>query len=175
MYAALHPAETERVVVAEAAPRDEVQPARGPSAADRFYGATSFDSFDDALRKARAAGTRATDEELHERLRHNLRTLADGRVAWRYDPRVIAANDRGELRPSPQTEWELVRRIRSPTLIVRGAQSEFARSEAAQARVRRFREIVSTAHVADVEGAGHGLWMDQPGATLAAIRPFLER
>lgn len=175
LYAALHPAVVEKLVVGEAAPPDETVPAksRAPSRGDDLYATPSFSSREEALRRARATGTRATEAELVARVYQNLRERPDGRWAWRYDPRVLAARDSGELRPSPEREWQLAAQVTCPTLILRGTLSEFGSTAAARERVARLQALLSLCQVAEIADAGHGLWMDQPDATLAALGAFL--
>lgn len=171
LYAGLHPTAVERLVIAEAAPLDLSSPPQTGSSG--YYGSAGFASVEEAIDQARATGSRATDFELRERTIHNLKRAPDGRWVFRYDPRVLEALNRGELRPPPEKEWEIVARITSPTVVLRGAVSSFATSESARQRTDRLCALLGNCRVVDIPDAGHGLWMDQPEVAPAIIRGFL--
>jgi esterase len=174
LYAGLHPSAVERLLVAEAAPLDVSAPPPARAAAgDAFYGSAGFSSVEEAIELARSTGTRATELELRERTIHNLKMTADGRWIFRYDPRVLEARDRAELRPPPEEEWRIAAGINCPTLVLRGGASSFTTSDLARQRTERLCALLADCHIVTVPEAGHGLWMDQPDVTIEAIRGFL--
>jgi pimeloyl-ACP methyl ester carboxylesterase len=67
--------------------------------------------------------------------------------------------------------WADVRRIRCPTLLVRGAESPILTEEG----TARFLSLVPGSRVAVVAGAGHSVMGDNPAGFLAAVAPFLAR
>jgi pimeloyl-ACP methyl ester carboxylesterase len=107
----------------------------------------------------------------HEGLKKNLRLHSDGRWRWHWDPRFLD----GKRRVGPgsdQIEQGLVdaaRRIRIPTLLVRGASSELVQQEHA----KDFLELVPHARYVDVSGARHMVAGDRNDQFAGAIKDFL--
>jgi pimeloyl-ACP methyl ester carboxylesterase len=107
----------------------------------------------------------------HEGLKKNLRLHSDGRWRWHWDPRFLD----GKRRVGPgsdQVERGLVdaaRRIRIPTLLVRGASSELVQREHA----KDFLELVPHARYVDVSGARHMVAGDRNDQFARAIKDFL--
>ena len=161
--AASHPDRVRGLVVVDVAPT--VEPA-GRDAIARQLTRRDFDSFEEAVTAAHAFNPRRTLENIRERLRHALRQTSDGRWTYKFDPAVFGAADL-EL----EALWEEVRRIRAPTLLVRGAESPILAAETAE----RFRRELPGCAVAEVSGAGHSVMGDNPIGFVAAVRPFLAR
>ena len=105
-----------------------------------------------------------------EGLRKNLRRGEDGRWRWHWDPRLVT----GELRPSasrdPDRLAAAARRVRIPTLLVRGRMSDVVSPEG----VREFLELVPHAGFVDVSGAGHMVAGDDNDAFTRAVVEFLQ-
>src|SRR2546422_1346682 len=162
-FAASHPDRVRGLVVVDVAPT--VEPA-GRDAIARQLTRRDFDSFEEGVTAARAFNPRRTLENIRERLRHALRQTSDGRWTYKFDPAVFGAADL-EL----EALWEEVRRIRAPTLLVRGGESPIL----AAATAERFRRELPGCAVAEVSGAGHSVMGDNPIGFVAAVRPFLAR
>lgn len=124
-----------------------------------------FASFDDAVAQAHAFNPRRTIENIRERLGHAMRERPDGRWTYKFDP-AMADGSR-----DIESLWTAVRRLRCPTLLVRGADSPILEPEAAE----RFRREVPGSVVAEVPDAGHSVMGDNPPGFLAAVAPFLAR
>jgi len=162
-FAASHPDRVRGLVVVDVAPTVE---RAGRDAIARQLMRRDFDSFEDAVKAAHAFNPRRTLENIRERLRHALRQTSDGRWTYKFDPAVFGAADL-EL----EALWDEVRRIRAPTLLVRGAESPILAAETAE----RFRRELPGCSVAEVSGAGHSVMGDNPAGFVAAVRPFLAR
>jgi pimeloyl-ACP methyl ester carboxylesterase len=162
-FAASHPERVRGLVVVDVAPTVE---RAGRDAIARQLTRRDFDSFDEAVAAAHAFNPRRTLENIRERLRHALRQTSDGRWTYKFDPAVFGAADL-EL----EALWDEVRRIRAPTLLVRGAESPILAAETAE----RFRRELPGCAVAEVSGAGHSVMGDNPIGFVAAVRPFLTR
>jgi esterase len=126
-----------------------------------------FATFEEAVERALAFNPRRTRANIEDRLRHALRQDASGRWTYKYDPAIGGGGVAADL----ERLWDDVRRLRCPTLLVRGAESPILAAETA---VRFARELPSAA-VAEVPGAGHSVMGDNPVGFLAAVRPFLAR
>jgi pimeloyl-ACP methyl ester carboxylesterase len=113
-------------------------------------------------------------------LTKNLRLREDGRWYWHWDPRFMDLQhvDGAGLDGLPSTRMvptarleEAARRLRLPTLLVRGASSDLLSEEGAAA----MRELVPHAEQVDVAGAGHMVAGDRNDRFNTAVVDFLER
>jgi esterase len=161
-FAAAHPGRVRALVVVDVVP--SVAP-EGREAIAKQLSVQEFASFDDAVEMAHRFNPRRTIENIRERLGHAMRALPDGRWRYKFDPDMAAgAQDLERL-------WADVRRIRCPTLLVRGAESPILTEEG----TARFLSLAPGSRVAVVAGAGHSVMGDNPAGFLAAVAPFLAR
>jgi len=124
-----------------------------------------FASFDEAVAMAHAFNPRRTLANIRERLGHAMRGFPDGCWRYKFDPDIASgARDIERL-------WTDVRRIRCPTLLVRGDESPILTREGTD----RFLALVPGSRMVEVAGAGHSVMGDNPAGFLAAVAPFLER
>lgn len=91
------------------------------------------------------------------------RESGDGKRTWKRDRTILEAYQRPDL-------WQEWARIKAPTLIVRGRQSNLLTHETAV----KMREELPQAHLAELEGGGHWFYQEFPGAFEATVRWFLE-
>lgn len=104
-------------------------------------------------------------------LRKNLRRRGD-RWYWHWDPQLLAnrvTTAHGRARLGHRAR-DAARRLRVPTMLVRGRQSRVVGVEG----VRELRELVPTAHVVDVAGAGHMVAGDDNDIFGEHLLQFLE-
>jgi pimeloyl-ACP methyl ester carboxylesterase len=94
---------------------------------------------------------------MHRRqIRYETKRLANGRIAWKYDPRIVNGMGPTEL-------WDYV-----PALYVVGGRSRLVTAEEQQQlRTLPFAEVVT------IPDAGHYPQEDTPEAFLAIVRAFL--
>jgi len=100
-----------------------------------------------------------------ERLRldiakHSVREEDDGRFSFCFDPRWFTLGSR----PAPDYS-----KITCPTLILRGSQSTILSQDGA----RDFAAELADGRLQVIQNAGHHVHIDQPEATLSALREFL--
>jgi pimeloyl-ACP methyl ester carboxylesterase len=112
-------------------------------------------------------------------LTKNLRVKEDGRWYWHWDPRFMALQEPDEpgLDGLPSARMvqpgrleDAARRLRLPTLLVRGASSDLLSEEGAAAMLA----LVPHARQVDVAGAGHMVAGDRNDRFNAAVVDFLE-
>jgi len=102
-------------------------------------------------------------------LMRNLRLKTDGRLYWHWDPRLMTTPPGNS--PSVFAD-EMVRvsdKVRLPTLLVRGANSDVVTDEG----VAAMRELVPQTLVCDVSGAGHMVAGDRNDVFADAVLHFL--
>jgi pimeloyl-ACP methyl ester carboxylesterase len=163
-FAAAHPARARGLVVVDVAPTVERS---GTDAIRRQLTVFEFASFEEAVERAHAFNPRRSIGNLRERLGHALRQTPEGRWTYKFDPGIAAAGVDRDF----AALWDDVRRLRCPTLLVRGAESPILARETAE----RFSRELPGAAVAEVAGAGHSVMGDNPAGFLGAVRPFLAR
>jgi non-heme chloroperoxidase len=102
-------------------------------------------------------------------LAKNLRTLPDGRLRWHWDPRFLMPGHGPHPGQQGDRLRSAARKLRVPTLLVRGKLSDLLSEEGA----RDFLELVPHARFADVSDAGHMVAGDRNDRFSAAVLEFL--
>ena len=165
-YAARHQETLQRLVIVDIGPE---APAAG-SARIR-QGAMANDVFDtpeDAYTAARAANPGADEAELRARTLNAIMLREDGRWTYRYD-KALRDPARPRPLPDPAAHWAMLARIATPTLLVRGAESDILAPEVAQ----KMTEVMPNCTLVTVPDAGHSIPLDNPQGFIAAAQPFL--
>ncbi|HYF20261.1 MAG TPA: alpha/beta hydrolase [Ramlibacter sp.] len=170
VFASRHPGRVRQLVVEDA----------GPGAFEHSAGATriqaelrdapvSFDSWEAAERYMRQLRPSVTEAARQERLRSMLKPLPGGGFTWRHDHAGITAT---RLAPDPARVVDLlphVQAIACPTLVVRGARSDYLQP----GMVERMQALNPRIRSTEIQDAGHYVHDDQPQAFCAAVRGFL--
>ncbi|QCP50365.1 alpha/beta hydrolase [Trinickia violacea] len=102
-------------------------------------------------------------------LERNLRQR-DGRFFWHWDPRLVSDSRFDRLAVQSRLE-AATRRLRVPTLLIRGAQSNIVGDE----QVAHFRTLAPEAEYVNVDGAGHMVAGDRNDAFNHGILDFIAR
>jgi len=106
---------------------------------------------------------------LEERLSESMRESDGGKIVWRYDAAGIAAT---RINPDPARVvdlWPVVETIRTPTLVIRGGNSDFCNLDTTRELERRNPML---AHVT-VPGASHYVHGDEPKIFHGLVEGFL--
>ncbi|MEW6300943.1 MAG: alpha/beta hydrolase [Thermodesulfobacteriota bacterium] len=164
-YAARHPEHVRALIIVDVGPEIET---RGRENIQSFISQVDeLDSFEAFVERAHRFNPRRSLENLRQRLAHNLKHLPTGKWTWKFDQQRLGAGIRSGIGPTGL--WDDVRKIRCPTLIVRGAESDVLAPEAAE----RLRAAIPHSRLAVVPGAGHSVMGDNPAGFAAAVRGFL--
>lgn len=163
VYAAMHPEKLARLVIVEMGPETMK---KGSENIRQFRKDDILPSFDAFVERAHKFNPRRPIEQLRERLQHHLRQLPDGRWTWKTDQAIY-----GRERDARQHEdlWPYVRRIKTPMLLVRGAESDLLAQDAAE----RFQQAVPGSRLVVIPRAGHTVPGDNPPAFAATVRDYL--
>ena len=138
-------------------------------------GERTFPSFEAMVDAAVAASPRRPRESLQRGVFHNSKQLDDGTWTWRYDTfRKPASDERSES--GNQVDgftglWDDVPALRTPTTLVRGADSFFVNDDDAAEFARTapgFRRVIV------VPDSGHSVQGDQPRALVEILRSVLD-
>ena len=122
-----------------------------------------WESLEAVVERLRSRQPNSSEEMLAHQALHMTSELAGGRRAWKRDRALLAAYERPDL----WAEWS---RLRCPTLVLRGRQSELLTHEVAV----RMREAVEGARLAELEGGAHWFYQERPSDFEGAVRWFLE-
>ena len=168
-YAARHPETVERLVIVDIAP--EGSAAGIGRISDGLRARDVFDDPEEAFQAARKANPRPPDDALRARIQHGLMQQPDGKWTFRYD--VALRNGSGaRVTPTPEevaADWESLKNITSPTLLVRGVHSDILSPELAQRMVA----TIPNCKLVEVMDSGHPVPLDNPRGFLDAVRGFL--
>lgn len=164
LYAHRHAAQLERLILVDitpgrpaAAPNVDVSPrSEAPHQRD-------FESPEAASAYLARLMSRAPRHLLDESVRQGLRQTEGGRYAWKYDPALL------HRRPATIDLWSAVKSVATPTLLQYGSESDVVNPELAA----RLAATMPRCSVERIEGAGHGLFTDQPDAFATSVERFL--
>ncbi len=139
----------------------------------RFMGANpqGFANLEEAAEAVTAYNPHRPRTKDQSGLMKNLRLRADGRLYWHWDPKFLAPAHRLNPEDYQARMDAATRRVRVPTLLVRGAMSDIVTEEAA-AELRR---MIPGCEVVDVAGAGHMVAGDRNDAFNGAVSGFLRQ
>jgi pimeloyl-ACP methyl ester carboxylesterase len=104
-------------------------------------------------------------------LMKNLRLRDDGRLYWHWDPRVLQQVRHAEPPLFAERLNSAAERVRIPTLLVRGLQSDIV----TEAAVADFRAHLPQLEVFDVSGAGHMVAGDKNDVFNLGVFEFMQR
>ena len=169
LYAHRHPELLERLVLVDITPgrpAAAAAPAPGEISDDDRTAPGEFDSPEAALTHLKRLMPRAPAPLVEESVRHGLRKTDDGRYTWKYDPAFLSAR---RSRANAVDLWSAVKSIPTPTLLQYGSHSNVVSPELAA----RMGETMPRCTVERIEGAGHGLFTDQPEAFAQSVERFL--
>lgn len=130
---------------------------------------TRFADWDAAVAFWRGQRPNVPDAAIAARVQHSMKRADDGAVVWRHDAEGIAA---ARLAATPQQLvdlWPHVDALRVPTLLLRGARSDFLTAETATAMVKRNPAI----RLVEIPDATHYVHDDNFAAFEAALHAFL--
>jgi esterase len=165
-FTARHPERVRALIIVDVSP--EVQ-ARGVENIRSFIQAPDeLDSFEAFVERAHQFNPRRSLDNIRSRLSHNLKQLPTGKWTWKYD-KALRSGERSFQSSALLNLWEDVHRIRCPTLIIKGGESDILSAESAA----RLQAAIPGSRLAVVPGAGHSVMGDSPDAFVAMVREFL--
>jgi pimeloyl-ACP methyl ester carboxylesterase len=167
LYAHRHPELLERLVLVDITPGRPPSRAAAAASEETRTAPGEFDSQEDALAHLARRMPRAPAFLVEESVRHGLRPIGDGRYVWKYDPAFLGAR---RSRAAFIDLWPVVKSIDTPTLLQYGSHSDVVDRDLAA----RMAQTMPRCTVERIEGAGHGLFTDQPEAFAESVERFLD-
>ncbi|MEY9537988.1 pimeloyl-ACP methyl ester carboxylesterase [Bradyrhizobium diazoefficiens] len=172
VYAARHPDRVAALVVEDMGPGASAN-SGGADRIRRELNETpsSFATWSDAAAFWRRIRPDISAEALQSRVKHSLKQGEDGMVTWCHDA-VGIASARLSAAPGKIVDlWPHVEALQMPTLLIRGANSDFLSAATAEDMCRRNARI----RRADVPGATHYVHDDNLAGFNAVLQDFLTR
>ncbi len=163
-YAARYPDTVHALIIVDVGPEINTQ---GRENIQNFTRIEELDSFEAFVERAHQFNSRRSVDNLRQRLSYNLRQQPNGKWTWKFDQQRLGAG--GRSGSGPEGLWEDVRKIRCPTLIIRGGESDILTPEAAQ----RLQTAIPQSRLAVVPRAGHSVMGDNPAGFAATVLEFL--
>ena len=166
-YAAQYPDQVRKLVLVDVGPTSD--PRGVKRIGDEIKAAPEeFDSFEAVMEHAAIGNRYASDRVMRRRMQYSTQELPGGRYGWRYD--LVIREERRQGTVAPQSDlWPEVVKIKAPTLIVRGVESDLLTRDTAD---RMVREIPDAALV-EIPMAQHMVFEDNPDEFLQAVQQFL--
>jgi pimeloyl-ACP methyl ester carboxylesterase len=161
LFAARRPERVARLVVVDIGPeisRRATEAAPGPPEPE------TWESVEQAARHLFRANPYPGIHYYRWVVTHSLRQRDDGALVWLWHPSVKERRSPGDL-----DWWALLRAIKAPTLVLRGAESHVLDRDVAE---RMARELPD-GRLVEIPRAVHTLHEDNPEAVLSALREFL--
>ena len=160
-FTAKRPDDVARLVIVDIGPEISARasaPSSGPPEPD------TWESIEQAARHLLRANPYPGIHYYRWVVSQSLRQRADGALVWKWHPTVKTH------RTQPDVDWwGIVRAIKPPTLVLRGAESTVLDRDVAE---RMAKELPRGTFV-EIPWAVHTLHEDNPEAVLAALREFL--
>jgi esterase len=165
-FAAEHPQSVEALVVVDIGPRIEKEGVR--HIRDFMSNHREFTDLDEAAAVIHRFNPRRPLESIRNfTCVYNLKKLPNGKWTWKYDTYFSDGHRAPDARMHDQLA-EAARRIRCPTLLVKGAESDVFSLEGA----RELQQLVPDSQFSLVAKAGHSVMGDNPSGFEAAVRDF---
>jgi len=128
-----------------------------------------FETLDDAIESVRGFLPHRRRNGSGDGLTRNLRQGNDGRWYWHWDPAMLALAEKSSNLQSRLKSAS--RRLKIPTLLVAGGQSEMIGQE----HIEEFLKLAPHAEQTTVEDATHMVAGDRNDHFMGAVTPFLKR
>jgi pimeloyl-ACP methyl ester carboxylesterase len=166
------PALVRKLVLVDILPNPE--PTMVKRITDFIAGPETFESFDEILQRTIAFNPTRSESSLLRGILHNAVQLDDGTWRWRH-----RRHARQGPAPSPEEAsariarlWDVIAGLPMPVMFARGMADGSVITDAQEDKLR---EVLPTARIERVEGAGHSIQGDKPVELAALIADFLDR
>ncbi|WIY01118.1 alpha/beta hydrolase [Amycolatopsis mongoliensis] len=170
-FAARHPDQVTALVVEDIGPGSSTATAGADRILRELRGTPlGFDSLGAVRAYWRDIRPGITDDALRSRIEHTVRPGGDGRWEWKLDMQGIAAARRSGDPAGPVDLWACVEALHCPTLVIRGARSDFL----PVAVCREMADRQPLLRWAEIPDAGHYAHDDNPAEFIRLVTGFLD-
>jgi len=169
-FTANHPERVEALVVVDIGPRVETKGVQ--HIRDFMTTYREFNSLEEAAQVIHRYNPRRSLEVIRQfTVVYNLKQLPEGKWTWKYDPYFSDGHRRVDVKQMQTELTAEVAKIRCPTLVVKGGESDVFSLDGA----RSLQEAIPSSEFALVPGAGHSVMGDNPPGFEAAVRAFYQK
>jgi esterase len=169
VYAARHPEQVTALVIEDIGPGSSTATAGADRVVHEMHSTpTGFESLEAARAYWRRIRPAITEPALASRIEHTLRPGERGRWEWKLDMAGIATA-RLSADPAPVDLWACVEALQCPTLVLRGARSDFLSTSICAEMAARQQRLTWV----EVPDAGHYAHDDNPAYYLRALERAL--
>jgi len=170
MLAAEHPAQVRKVVIVDTAAEFSAArlAARNQPPAAAPPQPEIFDTFEEVVQNGIKQYPLTPEAELRHANYHNLSRGADGKWRWRWDINLLQW--RRQHPGTPGDLYTYLRRVRCPTLLIRGQQSPLLTPEVAQKMI----QTLPNGRTVDIANAAHTVNADNAREFNAVTAAFLK-
>lgn len=165
-FTARHPRKARALVIVDVSP--EIKTEGVQNIRSFIQASDELDSFEAFVERAHQFNPRRSLDNIRSRLSHNLKQLPNGKWTWKYD-KALRSGERSFNAGGLLDLWDDVAKIRCPTLILKGAESDILSSEGAG----KLQAAIPGSQLAVIPGAGHSVMGDNPAAFVEAVSGFL--
>ncbi|OGA26807.1 MAG: hypothetical protein A3I01_04255 [Betaproteobacteria bacterium RIFCSPLOWO2_02_FULL_65_24] len=167
VFTAGHPQSVEALVVVDIGPRIEKEGVR--HIRDFMFNNREFNDLDEAAAVIHRFNPRRPLEAIRKfTCVYNLKQLPSGKWTWKYDTYFSDGHRPGDVQAMHDQLAAAARRIRCPTLLVKGAESDVFSLDGA----RELQQLIPDSEFSLVAKAGHSVMGDNPAGFEAAVRGF---
>ena len=168
-YAGSHPEKVAKLIIIDIGPEiDTPRFAQVPPPGTR----NEFGSVADLVDFLRQRDPSGQEERMYQYATHVSKKLPDGKLTYKHDPKmeesVMKIVMTGE---DADVMWQLLARIKCPTLIIRGADSPALSPMVA----KRMAAAMPRAELVEIEGSSHFITFDKPEEVRQVVVRFLEQ
>jgi len=169
-FTANHPERVEALVVVDIGPRVETKGVQ--HIRDFMTTYREFNNLEEAVQVIHRYNPRRSLEVIRQfTVVYNLKQLPEGKWTWKYDPYFSDGHRRVDVKQMQTELTAEVAKIRCPTLVVKGGESDVFSLDGA----RSLQEAIPDSEFALVPGAGHSVMGDNPPGFEAAVRAFYQK
>jgi pimeloyl-ACP methyl ester carboxylesterase len=166
-FTAAHPAKVRALVIVDVSP--EIKTEGVQNIRSFIQASDELSTFEAFVERAHQFNPRRSLDNIRSRLSHNLKELPNGNWTWKYD-KALRSGERTFQVSALLNLWDDVAKIRCPTLILKGAESDILSSEGAT----KLQAAIAGSKLEVIAGAGHSVMGDNPEAFVDAVRGFLQ-
>ncbi len=167
-YAAEHSASLKHLVLVDSGPEVERSGAKTLMAGVGVERPLAFRSREEAGEYFRLRNPNTPPQQVERSIDYGLRLNWAKKLVWRHDPELLWITGSAGAREIPLL-WESCGRIKCPTLILRGEDSDIL----GRGTIERMLAVMPSATAEEIPGAGHSILIDQPVRFERAVRAFL--
>ena len=167
-----HQALVRKLVLVDILPNPE--PTMVKRITDFIAGPETFDSFDDLLQRTIAFNPTRSESSLRRGILHNAVQLDDGTWQWRH-----RRHGRQRSAPAPEEAaarigglWDVISALPMPVMLARGMADGSVITDAQEDKLR---EVLPSARIERVQGAGHSIQGDKPVELARLLDDFVGR